>query len=165
MNLFSLEFVILLSILLLLYYLLPRKTQWLCLLAASIVFYAFSGAVNLVFVGITSFTTWLAGILMSRFTQQFQREKKSADMTKEQRKKCKAILVRKKRMVLVATLLLNFGILSYFKYWETIYAGVVRALHPEKGVVSLGILLPLGISFYTFQAVGYLIDQIGRAHV
>ena len=76
MNLFSLEFVILLSILLLLYYLLPRKAQWPCLLVASIVFYAFSGAVNLVFVGITSFTTWLEGILMSRFTQQFQREKK-----------------------------------------------------------------------------------------
>lgn len=164
MNLFSLEFVILLSILLLLYYLLPRKIQWMCLLVASIVFYAFSGAVNLVFVGITSFTTWLAGILMSRFTQQFQIEKKSADMAKEQRKKLKAILVRKKRMVLVVTLLSNFGILSYFKYWETIYAGVVKALHPEKGVVSLGILLPLGISFYTFQAVGYLIDQYKEAY-
>lgn len=164
MNLFSLEFLILLSVLLVLYYVVPKRVQWVCLLVASIIFYAFSGVENLAFIGITSFTTWMAGILMSRLVRQFHTAKKSEGITREQRKALKAITIRRKRAVLAATLLINFGILAYFKYWQTIYEGLMKALHPERGQVSLGILLPLGISFYTFQTVGYLIDQYKEAY-
>ena len=77
MNLFSLEFIILLSTLFIVYYLIPGKWQWTCLLVASIVFYAFSGAENMIFIGSTSFTTWYAGILMAKLVQQFNRDKKA----------------------------------------------------------------------------------------
>ena len=164
MNLFSLEFIILLSTLFVLYYLIPGKLQWTCLLVASIVFYAFSGAENMIFIGSTSFTTWYAGILMAKLVQQFNRDKKAPDVTKEQRKLLKTAMIHKKRIILVATLVFNFGILSYFKYWQIIYESFVRALEPDRQTVSLGILLPLGISFYTFQAVGYLIDQYNESY-
>ena len=159
MSLFSLEFVILLCILFAVYYLVPKKMQWIFLLTASIIFYAFSGLENLLLIIITSFSTWCAGLYMSQQTLQFNEQKKAPGVTKEQRKELKAVMVRKKRIVLVLTLLLNFGILSYLKYWSTIYEGFMKIFSRENQVGPLGLLLPLGISFYTFQTAGYLIDQ------
>lgn len=159
MNLFSLEFIILLIVLLIAYYVVPKKVQWICLLVAGIVFYAYSGMQNLVLIGITSFTTWYAGILMAKLVSKFKAEKKTGDLSKEQKKLLKAAMIRKKRIVLVATLLINFGILGYLKYWQAIYHTVNQALNLERGNMTMGLLLPLGISFYTFQSVGYLIDQ------
>lgn len=159
MNLFSLEFVVLLCILFSLYYVVPKKLQWVCLLIAGMIFYVFSGIENLLLIGVTSFTTWYAGGLMARLAEQFNKQKKQPEVTKEQRKELKAVMIRKKRIVLVLTLLLNFGILGYLKYWSTIYEGFMKVFAPEQQIAPLGLLLPLGISFYTFQSVGYLIDQ------
>ena len=159
MNLFSLEFIVLLCVLLIVYYVVPKKVQWTCLLVASIVFYAYSGIENLIFIGLTSFTTWMAGKLMLRLSEQFQRKKKATEITKEQKKELKRVMVCKKRFILLVTLLINFGILGYLKYWQVIYKSVMQALGQDGQEPIVGILLPLGISFYTFLSVGYLIDQ------
>lgn len=124
MNIFSLEFIILIVVLLILYYVIPKRYQWMLLLLGSIVFYAFSGIWNLIFVGVTSLTTYLAGRSFKRFSKESKKQKKA---------------------LLVGTLLINFGILAVLKYIPSF--------------THVGWLLPLGISFYTFQAVGYLLDQ------
>lgn len=159
MSLFSLQFVVLLGITLLVYYIAPRSSQWIALLAASMIFYVFSGVVNLLFIGITSLSTWIAGRMMFRFTLEFKEAKKKEGISKEQKKELKAVLTRKKKRTLLLVLLINFGILAYLKYWQVLYDGIWQMLHPDRGAVSLGLLLPLGISFYTFQSMGYLIDQ------
>lgn len=159
MSLFSLQFVVLLGITLLVYYIVPKKYQWIALLAASVIFYAFSGVVNLLFIGITALSTWIAGRMMFRFTLEFKEAKKKEGISKEQKKELKAVLTRKKKRTLLLVLLINFGILAYLKYWQVLYDGICQMLHPDRGAVSLGLLLPLGISFYTFQSMGYLIDQ------
>ena len=159
MNLFSLQFVVLLGITLLVYYIVPKKYQWMVLLLASMIFYAFSGLENLLFIGTTSFSTWFAGRWMYRFTMEFKEAKKAEGISKEEKKALKAALVRKKKRTLLVVLLLNFGILAYLKYWQVLYQGILQIIDPEKESASIGILLPLGISFYTFQAMGYLIDQ------
>ena len=68
---------------------------------------------------------------------------------------------RYKKSFLVISLLINFGILFIFKYYnfinETFYA-LLSSLGLRWSVPNLDILLPVGISFYTFQAVGYSID-------
>ena len=68
---------------------------------------------------------------------------------------------RKKKAFLVISLLLNFGILFIFKYLNFINESVFALLSSvglRWEVPKLNILLPVGISFYTFQAVGYSID-------
>lgn len=68
---------------------------------------------------------------------------------------------RKKRFCLVASLVLNLGILFLFKYYNFVAENLVSLLHPLGLAVdfpSFGMLLPVGISFYTFQALGYSID-------
>lgn len=164
MNLFSLEFIILLCILFGIYYVVPKKIQWFCLLAASIIFYGCSGVKNLIFVGITSFTTWFAGIIMAEITKQFKDARRIPENTREQIKNLKTAMIFKKRLILWVTILLNFGILAYLKYWQTIYESMLSISTGNETTSSLGILLPLGISFYTFQSVGYLIDQYNNAY-
>lgn len=116
MSLFSLQFVVLLGITLLVYYIVPKKYQWIALLAASMIFYVFSGVVNLLFIGITSLSTWIAGRMMFRFTLEFREAKKKEGISKEQKKELKAVLTRKKKRTLLLVLLINFGILAYLKY-------------------------------------------------
>ena len=112
MSLFSLQFVVLLGITLLVYYIVPKKYQWIALLAASMIFYVFSGVVNLLFIGITSLSTWIAGRMMFRFTLEFKEAKKKEGISKEQKKELKAVLTRKKKRTLLLVLLIN--IIQFF---------------------------------------------------
>ena len=69
---------------------------------------------------------------------------------------------RKKKSFLVTSLLINFGILFIFKYFNFINESVFSVLSSfglRWTVPNLDILLPVGISFYTFQAVGYCLSR------
>ena len=67
----------------------------------------------------------------------------------------------KKRFCLLASLVLNLGILFLFKYYNFIASNIETALQSTglgMDVPRFGLLLPVGISFYTFKALGYSID-------
>lgn len=156
MELFSLLYIIFVAALLLLYYGLPhiRKSwsrfQWWILLAGSLAFYLYEGKSHIVFLLGTSLTTYAGGLAMSALDAGYAREKKQIK-DRAQRKKRKAVTQRKKRVVLTAVLVFNFGILAWLKYWNVLFQ-------------SGSLVLPLGISFYTFQAVSYLIDLYGSKY-
>ena len=68
---------------------------------------------------------------------------------------------RKKKLCLVSSLVLNLGILFLFKYYNFLASNIESALLASgmgMDVPKFGLLLPVGISFYTFQALGYSID-------
>ena len=71
---------------------------------------------------------------------------------REEKRRIRARFLRRKRIVLWSVLVMSFGILAFFKY----VPGLVNAL--TRGQRTLSLLVPVGISFYTFQAAGYLID-------
>lgn len=150
MNFFSIEFIILLLLLLTAYYLLPQRIQWICLLIASIVFYAFSGWTNLLFIIFSAFTTWGAGVLFLRYRSVFEMEKAKEGLDKEQKKKIKAHYNAKKRTIMWLVLGANVAVLAFVKY-VPVFSG-------------MGLLFPLGISFYTFQSLGYLLDQYNEKY-
>ncbi len=174
MSITSWSFALFLCIALILYYtVFAGRRQWICLLLASIAFYLFSGPKNLFFLLLTALTCWGGALGMERWSTVYQsyraavrsREKtKKEDPEKdtgnpkvpgEQTKfsgtcltgmtvrEAKGYIQKKKRILLAAALFVNFGVLTIVKYW---------------GVSYHGWLLPLGMSFYTFQAIGYLID-------
>ena len=105
------------------------------LLAASLFFYGYWNPAYLGLIVISIIVTWTSGLLME-----------GRD-------------VQKKRLILTGSLIINLGILFFFKYYHfavdsvRFFAGN-RILFP-----SLNVLLPVGISFYTFQALGYSIDM------
>ncbi|GHV04811.1 alginate O-acetyltransferase [Clostridia bacterium] len=128
----SYQFLLFLPLAVAAYYLIFRKYQWQFLLAASLVFYAFSGWQNLLYIAATIITTYIATIKMS---------KHGGDK-------------RKKRPWLIACLAVNLGILAVIKYAEF----VVGIFAPPADAAFFRFALPLGLSFYTFQTLSYLID-------
>ncbi len=157
MQLYSLQFVLFIASVLAVYYLVGKTRigggQWLVLLFANLVFYAVCGWQNLVFVLFTATTTWLSGCLFWRFELRSKDERGSAE-SRQQKKAIKQKWQHRKWLVALACLIANFGILSYIKYWNVLLANFGAG----ESFLASQLLLPLGISFYTFQSMGYLID-------
>ena len=146
MNLYSIQFVLFLLIVFICYYTVCKEKQWICLLAANMVFYFWTGSVNMIFILVTSVSTWFGSRYFQKCTDDYKKIKKNADISAEEKKRQKKIFDRRKQIFFWGVILLNFGILGYLKYWKVLTGNTV------------GLLLPLGISFYTFQSIGYLID-------
>ena len=154
---FSLSFVIFLICLLVCYYACGRLAptyQWVVLLVGSIVFYGIAGKwPMLVFLFVTAFSTWQGSRMLAKLSADAKDARKAAK-GREAKKAVKQQFVRKRRIVLVVVLLITLGMLGYLKYWNTILFNFGLEPNPR----SLGILLPLGISFYMFTALGYFIE-------
>ena len=143
MTLLSNTFAIFLLCTLALYYIAPRRFQWICLLVANVVFYAFSGIGNFAFIISSSLITFFGAKIVSDMNASLKERK--AELSKEDFKAEKARTQTKKRLVLLGMLVLNIGILFYLKYWRVL-------------VGSKTLLLPLGISYYTLQTIAYFMD-------
>ena len=134
MNFNSLSYFLFLPAMLLLYFLLPRRWKNPVLLIASYGFYMGWGPPHALLLLCSTATTWACGLLTERSASP-----------------------RRKKLWLAATLLANFGILFVFKYFN-FFMGLAAALGLPTPGVTLNLLLPVGISFFTFQSVGYSID-------
>ncbi|MCI2126815.1 MAG: MBOAT family protein [Olsenella sp.] len=157
MDLLSLSFVLFLAVSLAAYYLVGRicrNAQWLVLLAASLAFYCLAGRwQTLAYMLACAAITWAAPLGLARMDAACRAERAAAP-DRAARRAAKAAWARRRRAVLVASLAACFGMLAYLKYWNVLLYEVGLAASPS----SLGLLLPLGVSFYTFQAASYLVD-------
>ena len=162
MSFTSISFILFATLTLLVYYLVPKRAQWVVLLVASLGFYATYDLWYLPFLAVTVVSTWLCAKLLykkSTMAEAYLAEHK-ADMTKEERKAYKASQKHKRLPILILGLVLNFGILGVLKYTGFVLGEVngIIALFGGQGVDIPDLLLPLGISFYIFRSTAYLID-------
>ena len=136
----------------LVYFLFPKRFKeykWTVLLAASYVFYLCAGVQYVGFILFTTTSTFLGALWMdkmSKTSKDYLREHK-AELSREDKKKYKERTKRNKKLVVALILVLNFGILAFLKYAKVLFLGGTGDL-----------LVVLGISFYTFQSMGYIID-------
>ncbi|MDO5107899.1 MAG: MBOAT family protein, partial [Coriobacteriaceae bacterium] len=155
MELFSAQFLIFLVVAWCVYMVLGRVRpgiQWAALLAASLAFYAIAGGwQSLVYVVGAATVSWAAATWLEKLEEQSKAARKAVS-DRAEKKAIKARYVVRKRLVLIGALAICLGVLGYLKYWETI----LGYLMPGAG--HLGLVLPLGISFFTFQVTGYVID-------
>ena len=163
MNLLSLTFVGFLVAVTFAYYIVPKRAQWMVLLAASLIFYAWSGPRNLLFIGLTALSSWAAARAMDGISRS-QKEYLAAHKA-ELDKAAKSLLKKKyqarRRRIMAATLVFNFGLLVYFKYLHFLAAqlnALLGLFHGPQIVDTWKIIVPLGISYYTFQTMGYVVD-------
>ena len=165
MALNSLAFIAFLALVLLVYYIVPKKFQWIVLLVASYGFYLTSGVENLVFILFTTVFTFFSGLWMQKIRDKQQNYIKSlGDITKEQKRELKKVANKKIHSIQVATALVNLGVLIIIKCHGFIFAGIDKFFTLFKWDVSdplINLIVPLGLSYYTFNSIGYLID-IGR---
>ncbi|MEY3441763.1 MAG: hypothetical protein RLZZ519_44 [Bacteroidota bacterium] len=129
----SVHFIWFLPLVITLYYLLPGKFRWILLLAASYTFYMFWRIEYAAIILGSTFIDFWAGRQMGK------RETSRARLP-----------------FLLASLACNFGLLFTFKY-AGFFGETLNSVF-DAGIEPLHLLLPVGISFYTFQSVGYIID-------
>lgn len=170
MAFFSWQFILFLTVSVTVYYIIPARFQWLVLLASSAWYYLVGGGARAaVFVAVTVVTTWGGALLMDRIPEQMDKkdagsvdeEGKPRRLSREEKKARKALIQKKKRRIMVLVLLLNFGILGVVKYGNFVTTnlnGLFSRFQAGNRIPVVDFLLPLGISFYTFQSMGYLID-------
>lgn len=130
------EFAVFLVVVLGLYYCLTRKAQNVGLLIASYAFYGFWD---------WRFCALLFGSTVVDYTVA----------------RLMAVLPHRKRALLLVSLTVNLGVLGFFKYFDFFVDSAVAMLTSlglEANPALLGVLLPVGISFYTFQTLSYTID-------
>ena len=167
MTLFSLTFFIFLLLTILIYYIVPKKIQWAVLLIASYVFYCYgTGWKGVVFILVTTITTYLAARKIEKIQLAYQAkldEAKAAGkkLSSDEKNGLKNESLKQKRVYLIAGLLLNFGILIVLKYGNFVIDNIdaaMTAFGMGGRIPETSFILPLGISFYTFITMGYLID-------
>lgn len=121
---------------LLLYYLCPRRARNLLLFLVSLAFYAYGERRYIFIMLFSTFFDYGNG----RFIEYFDRRGKQWG----------------KRLVLILSLVVNLGLMCFFKYTDFVITNVNTAF--GTAVPLLRLALPLGISFYTFQTLSYTID-------
>lgn len=135
----SMGFLIFFPIVVLLYFIIPRKIRNMWLLIASYYFYMCWNAKYALLLLTSTAITYLSGILLERAEGR----------------------ILYKKWITAISFLLNLGILFYFKYINfmlELVGQLFQAVHIELQVPVFDIILPVGISFYIFQALSYTMD-------
>ena len=142
MGITSFYFLCFFAAILIVYYLIPAKLQWVLLLACSAAYYLLSGNGMLILYPVVSVTACYAGIRLLEGAPGQD--------------------AKKRKWILAMTISVNIGILVVLKYVNFgIYTidGIARMFGSSKELIrSVEFLIPLGVSFYTFSLLGYVID-------
>ncbi len=132
----SLEFCVFLPIVFCLYYVCPKTRRWIVLLAASYVFYAFAGV---------QYVLLLAYVTAAAFISAKHFEKRDH--------------IRKREIaVSVCAVILPLIVFKYTGFLADNINILLRAMQSARSLSTMQIALPIGISFYTFSALGYVLD-------
>ena len=159
----SYAFVGFLALVMVCYYLTPGRYQWPLLLIASCGFYAAASPWYLLFIAVTAASAWLAGVKLDALTnEQSVWLDANGTASREEKKAYKASVSRRKRAWLLACLGLNIGILAVTKYTDFVIRNINALFHGALRPVDM--IVPMGISFYTFQTVGYVVDVYRGKH-
>ena len=157
----SLNYILFTALCLIFYYTFPKKCRWWVLLAASLGFYAIVCLKYIGFIFLTSLSTYIGGLLIERRTAKYELyiETRKGSWTKEEKSAYKSRYERNKKLLTAIVLVINFGILAFLKYYNFFTNALNTIINPLGGELpQLELFLPLGISFYTFQSMGYVID-------
>ena len=142
----SIDFLIFFPIVTTLYFVFPHKIRNYWLLAASYFFYMCWNPKYILLLMTSTFITYLSGIVMERIKQSDIEEDKK---------------VKLKNWTVAASFVLNISMLFYFKYINfalDVMTDVLGIFHISVNVPTFDVILPVGISFYIFQALSYTMD-------
>ncbi len=134
----SIDFIIFFPIVVLMYYIIPKKMRYIWLLIASYYFYMSWNAKYAVLILFSTAVTYASGILLGKAKTTIQ-----------------------KKWIVAFSFVMNLGVLGFFKYFDFFIHNlnkVLTALHVTVVENPFSFLLPVGISFYTFQALSYTMD-------
>ena len=141
----SLEFMIFFPVVCLVYYVIPHRVRYIFLLACSYFFYMCWNPTYALLMLTSTAITYVSGLLLS-----------SAEKISDE-----GVRSRRKKWYVALSFASNLSILFFFKYFnfavDTV-ARLLQAVHIQAQTPTFDVILPVGISFYTFQALSYTVD-------
>ncbi|MBQ1605736.1 MAG: hypothetical protein II088_02900, partial [Bacteroidales bacterium] len=120
---------------------------------SSYVFYGWWDWRFLLLIAFTSLCSWGSGMLMQKADLQSVNWGQSIESQQ---------VVRKRKLITASNIVLNLAILATFKYYDFFVTEFAKLFHISADGILLNVILPVGISFYTFQALSYSIDVYRR---
>ena len=160
MSYWSISFlVIFLPLSIVVYNLIPKKFRWMVLLLFSYFFFYIISKKLIIYLLVTTILIYFGGIWISKI--QEKRDLLIKDLEKEKKKEIKQKYLIKQRLVLVVLSLILLGVLVVLKYSGFIIENIDSLFELLNIPVKMDIpkfIMPIGISFYTLQAISYLID-------
>ncbi len=150
---------IFLPLTILIYNIIPQKHRWKVLLIASYVFFWSISKKLIVYIIATTILIYYFGLWLSKLQQKRDELLKQAE--KSDKKNIRAEYLKKQRKILTLGVLINVGILLVVKYTGFIGGNLnslFKAMNLNFALTIPKILMPIGISFYTLQAVAYMVD-------
>ena len=170
MNLFSLEFVILLFTTFVLYYIvfainkLAKRTmipQWLVLLIASLIFYGFTNYVYLIYLAVSFSVSYFAALLCQyKMFHRFRFGNACEYVLSPARLENHSSRKRYENFVTAISIIVNVCILAVLKYFNFFTDNVNSIFH--LGLNTYKFIVPVGLSFYTFSLIAYNVDCCKR---
>lgn len=142
----SAGFLVFFPLVILIYFIIPDRMKYLWLLAVSYFFYMCWNAKYALLLLFSTCVTYLSGLFLERIKQS-----SIEDIRK----------TKYKKIVIMLSFLLNLGVLFYFKYTNfalDLMNKAFKAIHIQLNLPMFDIILPVGISFFTFQALSYTMD-------
>ena len=139
----SIQFLVFFAFVTSFYFALPHRFRWPLLLAASCYFYMAFIPIYILILAFTIVIDYFAGLLIEGAEG------------------------RKRKLFLVMSLVANIGVLAFFKYYNFLNGSLTQLtswLHVPYPVPFLSIILPIGLSFHTFQAMSYTIEVYRKHH-
>lgn len=156
----SLNFIIFIAIVCLVYFVVPKKIKWVVLLIANYTFYWICSKKLIVYMLITTISIYLLALGMGKIdskTKELCKKEEDRKVKKQIKNKAKT----KKKWIVFLAVLINFGILISLKYCNFIFKNLNSLFDMIRIPIEIPfkqILLPLGISYYTLQAISYVVD-------
>ena len=159
MTINSLNFIIFVAIVCLVYFIAPKKIKWIILLIANYIFYYLCSNWLIIYMLITTLSIYLIGLYIGKINIQTKERCKKEEKIIKKKIKHKAEI--KKKWAVALAIIINFGLLIFLKYFNFLAENInslfgVLKIHIEVPFRKL--LLPLGISYYTLQAISYVVD-------
>ncbi len=145
MSIISLTYPIFIIITAFLYFIIPKKFQWIVLLMASTVFYVSAGISCMGAILATIVSQYLLAARLDRMNCELESRLQESGLCGKEKAALKKAGADAKKKYVVLSVLINIGLLCFVKYTGVFFE-------------DIQILAPLGISFYTFKSLGYVID-------
>lgn len=137
----SIKFIVLFPIILIMYFLLPGKIKKVWLLICSYLFYALWNPAYVILLMLVTAVTYFAGLFIGNRKEESY--------------------VNQKKLAVAVSFVINIGLLGYFKYWNFLVdnvAAILTRIGVPFSQPGFSIVLPVGISFYVFQSLTYVVD-------
>lgn len=160
----SFTFLFFLGAVLIVYYVLPGVCRRWVLLGANLLFYLYVGWEKLIFLVVTSILVYGCSVFIGKQYGRMQHQIDVQGLKGKGKMMLQANYKKKCKGPLIVSIVLIIGVLAYCKYTNMLIDlwNQMRGLVGNKRIDTLKLIVPLGISYYTFSSVGYLLDIYWR---